>query len=257
MKNLLREKLNKSDLSIGSWIQFNYEDTAEIMSQAGFEWLGIDMEHSAIGIESVLSLIRVVELCGCVPLVRLSENDPTLAKRVMDAGAHGVIVPNVNSPEEAERAVSGVRYPPDGRRGMGLGRAHGYNARFREYLQEVEDYSIIIIMIEHRDAVNRIEEILAVPGIDGLFIGPYDLSASYGVPGEFDHPTMKEAMTKILSTAKETNVSPGIHIVHPPLSQVGERIAEGFTFIAYGGDMLFFSEHAREAAREMQRFEKC
>jgi 2-dehydro-3-deoxyglucarate aldolase len=237
----------------GSWLQFGHPGIAEVMAQAGFEWLGIDLEHSVIGLETAFTLIQVIELSGCVPLVRLSANDPVQAKRVMDAGAHGVIVPAVQTVEDARRAVASVKYPPSGSRGVGLGRAHGYGPRFADYVRELEEYAVVVVMIEHRDALERVEEIFAVPGIDAVFVGPYDLSASYGIPGQFEHPLMHEALARILGAAQTAGIAPGIHVVHPPITQVRDRVAEGFRFIAYGGDMLFLVPAARGAADELRR----
>jgi 2-keto-3-deoxy-L-rhamnonate aldolase RhmA len=248
MKNGLRASLKDGRPAFGSWLQFGDANVAEVMAQAGFEWLGIDLEHSVIGLETMSHLIQVIELSGCVPLVRLSANDPVLAKRVMDAGAHGVIVPNVNSQQDAERAVQSVKYPPVGFRGVGLGRAHAYGARFQEYADELERYAVVIVMIEHRDGVEAAEKILRVPGVDGVFVGPYDLSSSYGIPGQFEHLVMRQGMARILEAARAAGVAPGIHVVHPPIEQVRDRIAEGFRFIAYGGDMLFLLPAARAAA---------
>jgi 2-dehydro-3-deoxyglucarate aldolase len=247
VKNTLRSAFRSQRATFGSWIMFGHVAIAEVMAQAGFDWLTVDMEHSAIGIETAQPLIQVIELAGCVPLVRLPSNDPVLSKRVMDAGAHGVIVPSVNSAEEAELAVGSVRYPPAGTRGVGLARAHGYGARFREYVREVEEYAIVIVMIEHRDGVEQLEKILAVPGVDGVFVGPYDLSASYGVTGQLDHPLVRKAQQRILDASKRADVVAGIHVVHPPVDQVQARLAEGFRFIAYGADMLFLGQQCREA----------
>ena len=252
MKNRLRQTLRGGGTAFGSWLQFGHPGVAEVMVQAGFEWLGIDLEHSVIGLEAAFSLIQLIELSGCVPLVRLSANDPVQAKRVMDAGAHGVIVPAVQTADDARRAVASVKYPPAGFRGVGLGRAHGYGARFADYVRELEECAVVIVMIEHREGVARVDEILAVPGVDGVFIGPYDLSASYGIPGQFEHPTMHEAMARILGAAKTAGVAPGIHVVHPPISLVQDRVREGFRFIAYGGDMLFLLPAARAAAEQLR-----
>lgn len=251
MKNSLRAALRQGAITFGSWLQFGHTAIAELMVQAGFDWLAIDMEHSTIGIDTLQPLIQVIELSGCVPLVRLSSNDPVLTKRVMDAGAHGVIVPSVNSPQEAEQAVRSVKYPPSGSRGMGLGRAQGYGARFQEYVRELEQFSVVIVMLEHRDGVEQVEKILRVPGVDGVFVGPYDLSASFGVPGQLDHPLVHTAMARILGAAREAGVAPGIHVVHPPVEQVRDRISEGFRFIAYGGDMLFLLPAVRSAIEEL------
>lgn len=251
MKNTLKAALREGKATFGSWIQFGNPAIAEMMAQAGFEWLVIDIEHSVIGLEAVQALIQVVELNGSVPLVRLSSNDPVQAKRVMDAGAHGIIVPTVNTKTEAFLAVQSIKYPPEGIRGVGLSRAQAYGARFSEYIQETAQYSIIIVMIEQKSGVENIDDILSVPGIDGILVGPYDLSSSYGVPGNFDHPLMQKAMSKILTSAKKANVSAGIHVVHPPASQIDMRLAQGFRFIAYGGDMLFLLPAVQEAVSQI------
>lgn len=217
------------------------------MSKAGFDWLAIDLEHGAIDLATAFTLIQVVELAGCTPLVRLSANDPVQASRVMDAGARGVIVPLVQSAVDAQRAVEAVKYPPDGRRGVGLSRAHGYGVSFHEYVRENAESSIVIAMIEQREGVDRVAEILDVSGVDGVFIGPYDLSASFGVTGDLDHPLVAEAIRCVVESARVHGKAAGIHVVHPPLTQVADRLAEGFRFVAFGGDMLFLTGAAREA----------
>ncbi len=221
------------------------------MAQAGFDWVCIDLEHSAIGIETAFNLIQVIDLAGCVPLVRLSSNDPVQAKRVMDAGAHGIIVPAVGSVGEAEQAVSSAYYPPRGRRGVGLSRAQGYGSRFDAYLKKVETQTVVIVMIEERRGVDQIEEIVRVPGVDGVLIGPYDLSSSYGVAGQLDHPVMNEAIKRILDATRKASVAAGIHVVHPTPDQARQRVREGFRFIAYGGDMLFLAPALQQAVNEL------
>ena len=140
-------------LSIGSWIQIGHPAIAEIMASAGFDWLVVDLEHSAITLREAEDLIRVIDLKGVVPLVRLSSNNPEQIKRIMDAGSHGVIVPMVNTPEEAEMAVASVKYPPVGRRSFGLARAQGYGARFEDYLAWQRDHSLVIVQISQYSAL--------------------------------------------------------------------------------------------------------
>jgi len=251
VKSHLRASLRAGRPVFGSWLQFGHRGVAEVMARSGFDWIGIDLEHSGIGIETACELIQVIELANCVPLVRLSANDPVQAKRVMDAGAHGVIVPAVQSAAEAERAVKSVAYPPAGSRGVGLARAQGYGLRFQEYLREVGEYAVLVVMIEHRNGVDQLEKILRVPGVDAVFVGPYDLSASYGIPGELDHPVMGDAMTRILKASRAAGVAAGIHVVHPPVDQVRKRIAEGFRFIAYSGDMLLLAPALQEVAKQL------
>lgn len=252
MNTTLSSSLRQGRAAFGSWIQLGDPAIAEIMATAGFDWLAIDLEHSAIDLAAAAALIRVIDLAGCVPLVRLSANDPTQAQRVMDLGAAGIIIPSVRSAAEARRAVSAVKYPPAGTRGVGLGRAHGYGARFAEYLRENADGSIVIPMIEQVEGVDHVDEILAVEGVDGVFIGPYDLSASCGVTGRLDHPHVTGAITRVVDAARRSGKAAGIHVVHPPATQVADRLGEGFRLIAYGGDMLFLTPAARQAAEQLR-----
>ena len=179
----LKDLLKGRGVTLGSWITLGHPAIGEILAGCGFDWLTIDMEHSAITLAECQELVRVIELAGCAPLARVGENDPNLLKRVMDAGAHGVIVPQVNSREEALRAVASVRYPPEGTRGVGLARAQGYGLNFDTYREWNREESVVIVQVEHIEAVKHLGEILSVPGVDGFIVGPYDLSASLGHPG--------------------------------------------------------------------------
>ncbi|MFH1841382.1 MAG: aldolase/citrate lyase family protein [Candidatus Nealsonbacteria bacterium] len=255
MKNPIKKKLKEGKVSIGGWTNLNYPTSAEIMARSGFEWIVIDMEHSAIGVQDVENMVRAIELGGSVPLVRLWGNDPVLVKKVMEAGAYGIIVPMINSPQEAEKAVKSIKYPPDGERGVGLYRAQGFGADFEDYKNTINEESLVIVQIEHKKAVENIKEILSVKGVDGLIIGPYDMSGSFGVPGQLDHLLVKEAQVKVLAAAKEAGVVAGIHVVHPPIEQVKEKIKEGFKFIAYGTDAEFLKNQSREAVSKIKGFE--
>ncbi len=238
----LKDRLLKRELTIGSWITIGNTSVAEIMANAGYDWLTVDMEHSGITINVAQELIRVIELSGVTPLVRVSANDPTLIKRVMDAGAHGVIVPMVNTPEEAERAVKSVKYPPEGFRGVGLARAQKYGLGFENYLEWNSSKSIVIVQIEHINAVKNLREILTVDGVDGYIVGPYDLSGSLGVPGQFDHPEVKNALKQISTVAKELNALSGFHVVPIDYEPFEEKVDEGYKFIAHGLDSLFLAK---------------
>ena len=233
----LKQKLHNKQITIGSWITLAHPAIAEIMAKAGFDWLAVDMEHSVITIREAEELIRVIDLSGVVPLVRLSANDPVQIRRVMDAGAYGVIVPMVNSVAEAEQAVSAVRYSPEGRRGVGLARAQGYGSAFESYLEWVNKNAVVIVQVEHIDAVSNLEEILSVDGVDGFIVGPYDLSGSLGAPGEFLHPLMKETMERIISVGAASGKAPGIHVIEPNPDELKNRIEQGYRFIAYSLDI--------------------
>lgn len=236
-------------MSLGSWIQIPSVFTAEMMARSGFDWLAIDLEHGMIDLETAFRLIQVIDCSGAVPLVRLNVNDESTIRRVMDAGAGGVIVPMVNTAEDARKAVNAVKYPPLGKRSFGLGRAHDFGLGFDEYLQTINDRSIVVIQIEHIDALKNLEQILRVPGIDAIIIGPYDLSGSLGVPGRFDHPGFKEALDKITERVRKSPVALGMHIVHPTEAELRKRQSEGFTFIGLGMDTIFLQEGSRHAVR--------
>lgn len=248
----LKKRLAKKELTIGSWLQIGSAAVAEIMAQAGFDWLVVDMEHSAIGISEAQSLIQIIDLAGCVPLVRLSSNDPVLIKRVMDAGAHGIIVPNVNSVDDAVAAVEAVRYPPAGTRGVGLWRAQGYGFDFDKYKEWQATESVVIVQIEHIEGVNNLEQILNTKGVDGFIIGPYDLSASLGIPGKFEHSDFKAALDTVHRVSKQVNALMGIHVVAPDVSAAKEKIEEGYRFIAYSIDTLFLGQSCRNGLRAIK-----
>ncbi len=246
MHNPIKAAIGNGEVTIGSWITLAHTAIAEIMAKSGFQWLTIDMEHSVIGIQDVEPLIQVIEASGSIPLIRLSINDPAQTKRVMDAGAYGVIVPMVNSREDAEKAVKSVKYPPEGDRGVGLYRAQGFGNTFDEYKNTVNQESLVIVQIEHKDAVENIDEIMAVPGMDGIIIGSYDMSGSYGVAGELDHPLLKQAQEKVLTAARNANKPAGIHVVTPSVEAVTNRIKEGFRFIAVSTDAILLDNKCRE-----------
>jgi 2-dehydro-3-deoxyglucarate aldolase len=239
-------------LSIGSWIQLGHPAVAEIMASAGFDWLVVDLEHSTIGLREAEELIRVIDLKGVVPLVRLSSNNAEQIKRVMDAGAHGVIVPMVNSEEEAQAAVSAVKYPPKGHRSVGLGRAQGYGTSFIEYFNWQKDHTLVVVQIEHIDAVDNLESILSVAGVDAYIVGPYDLSGSLGIPGEFKGHRFLEVMQHIRNVAEKLGVPGGVHIVEPDPAQLRRSIEEGNHFIAYGVDFRMLDVTCRMGLESIQ-----
>lgn len=234
---MLKVKLKENKVAtIGTWLTLPSMAVAEMMTQAGFEWVTIDLEHSTLTTKDAEDLIRVIDLAGKIPLVRLSNNDDVLIKRVMDAGAHGIIVPMVKNIDDVEKAYKSMHYPTTGFRGVGLARAQKYGADFKGYCQWLKEHSVFVVQIEHIDAVNNLDEILSFQALDSFIIGPYDLSASMGIAGEFDHPKMLEALKKIEAAAKKYNKPAGIHIVEPDEKLLEKRIAEGYKFIAYGVD---------------------
>ncbi|MBQ1497301.1 MAG: aldolase [Sphingomonas sp.] len=258
MKNeRLKAKLAAGETAIGSWLTLPSVAIAEILALAGFDWLVVDLEHSVTSIDVAGDMIRVIDLCGVSPLVRLTSNDPDQIKRVMDAGAHGIVVPMVTNAEEARQAVAATRYAPAGIRGVGLARAQGYGATFRDYLDwQARGGPIVIAQIEHIDAVDALEEILAVDGIDAFIIGPYDLSASMGLPGQFDHPDFVAAMARIAATATRLGKTSGLHVVEPGAEGLRKAHAAGHRFIAYSVDIRMLDVAARFGTSLIEELDK-
>ena len=233
----LKAQLNRSELTIGSWVTLGHPSIAEIMASAGFDWLVLDMEHSVLELSEVQTIIQVLDAKQCPAIVRLTSNHPDQIKRVMDAGATGVMVPMIKSAADAKAAVDGVYYPPRGQRGVGLARAQGYGASFPAYRAWLEDNAVIVVMIEHVDAVQAIDEILAVPGIDAYIIGPYDLSGSMGRPGDLNHPDVQAAIANVLEAGRRAGKPGGIHVIEPDPQALQQRIAAGFNFLGYALDI--------------------
>jgi 2-dehydro-3-deoxyglucarate aldolase len=243
-KNPLKRALAEGEYTYGCWIQIGHPLVVELLAQAGFEWLVIDMEHSLIDFGELLPLLMSAEAQGVVSLVRVPENDHKTIGRVMDGGAYGVIVPNVKSRGDAQAAVSAVRYPKEGSRGVGLFRAQQHGRDFDGYREWLASESVVIVQIEDIDAVARVEEIFSVQGIDGFMIGPYDLSASMGLPGELDALEVREAVATVEEAARRVGLPAGYHSVSPdpgPALALKER---GYRFLALSVDTIILTRAA-------------
>lgn len=247
----LKQKLANNQLTVGSWVTLPSAGVVEIMLAEKFEWLVLDMEHSSMNHETAQMLITTIQAKQRAALVRVGRNDDLIIKRVLDAGADGVIVPMVNSKADAEKAVSHVKYPPIGKRGVGLSRAQDYGYGFDEYKDWLTNSSVLICQIEHIQAVNEIEEILLTPGVDGIIIGPYDLSASMGIPGMFDKPEVQEAIARVEAACKKHNKPCGFHVIKPEYEMLKAKIDTGYSFLAFSLDFFFLGAKVRE---EMGKF---
>ena len=242
-RNRLKEKLSRNELTIGSWITIGHPAIPEILSHAGFDWLVIDIEHTTIDLSMVQTLISTIQSKDISALVRVSKNEEVVIKRVLDAGADGIIVPMVNSRVEAEKAIKYAKYPPDGSRGVGLARAQGYGYRFEEYKKEVNDL-IVIAQIEHFEGIDNLKSILSVNGIDGTIIGPYDLTGSLGVPGDFNNLDFIQYLKNYKQVSELANKPMGFHVVNSDYNKIVEKINEGYNVIAFGTDFIFMGDMA-------------
>ncbi|MBT9558729.1 MAG: 2,4-dihydroxyhept-2-ene-1,7-dioic acid aldolase [Myxococcales bacterium] len=240
----LHDRLRDGRPCLGSWLSLGSPAVAELLCGIGYEFLVVDLEHTTTTLETTEAILRVVELAGVVPLVRLTDHDPALIKRVLDAGAHGIIAPMVTSRADVERLEAAMFYPPRGTRGVGLGRAQAYGGGFRQYVDSFAARAVLIPQIEHALAAERAHEILSHPAVTAYLIGPYDLSASLGVPGELTHPSVEAAVAAVLSTAKTLGVPAGYHQVEPDPVGLSARIADGYQFLPFGVDFTFLRRAA-------------
>ncbi len=238
--------------TIGSWVTLNHFSIVEIMADAGFDWLCVDMEHSVTDYYEAQQLIATIQAKGIKAYVRVGENNTRIIKRVLDAGADGIIVPMVNSKEEAIKAINAVKYPPIGQRGVGLARAQKYGFGFEDYKDNEADNIKLILQIEHIDAVNNLEEILSLDAIDGTFIGPYDLSGSMGKPGKYNDSDVKEVLLRYEDIAKKYNKLIGFHVIQPDYKLVLDKIDLGYNFIAFSLDTLFLGTIARNQMNQVK-----
>jgi len=249
----LKEKLKNNELTLGSWIMMPTTMSVEVMALAGFDWLVVDIEHTAIDLETTRLLISAIQAKGMKALVRVSKNEEVVIKRVLDMGADGIIVPMVCSKEEAIQAVEYAKYPPFGKRGVGLYRAQNYGIGFADYKKWVDEELVIIAQIEHIDAVKNIDEIIQVDGIDGTIIGPYDLSGSMGYPGEFEREDVKEAVQTVLDRCQVHNIPAGFHVVDTDPEKLKIKINQGCTFLAYGIDYFFMRDAAMQGMNDIKK----
>lgn len=235
----LKKRIQDSQLTIGTWLTIGHTSLIEVLTQAKFDWIAIDVEHNLVSLDTLRHLIIAGQANNTAIFVRVAINDEVSIKYALDAGADGIIVPMINSAEDAKKLVSYAYYPPKGKRGVGLSRAQGYGDNFSRYLEWVEKELTVIGQIEHIDAINDLDSITKVDGIDALMIGPYDLSASMGCPGQFDNPDVKEAIEKFNVVCKKNKMASGLHIVPIEEYRVIQAIKENYSFIAFGTDFNF------------------
>jgi 2-dehydro-3-deoxyglucarate aldolase len=245
--------VNKNETTIGSWITLNNPSVAEIMADAGFHWLCVDLEHTIIDYSEAQQLILAIQSKGLKAFVRVGENNARIIKRVLDAGADGIIVPSVNSALEAQKAVDSIKYPPEGKRGVGLARAQSYGFAFETYRDIKVKEIKLIVQIEHINAIKELDAIIQTDGVDGTFIGPYDLSGSMGKPGQWDEPEVKAAIKIYEETAKKYNKLIGFHVVPPDYKLVEEKISQGYNFIAFGFDAMFLGTMVRNQLQLLKK----
>ena len=237
----IRARLQKGDTLIGTLITIPAPEIAEIMAEIGYDWLFIDTEHGSFDAQSAQGILQAVDhRCPCV--IRVPTNDEVWIKKALDIGAAGIIAPGVNSAEEAERIVRMCKYPPRGTRGVGIGRAHGYGLKFKEYVAKANDDIAVILQAENTNAVENIAEIVQVPDIDAVLIGPYDLSASMGKTGRIDDAEVQAAIASVTECCRDAGIPLGIFA--DSAESAAPFIEQGYTLIAISTDCLHMVQGA-------------
>lgn len=245
--NPVRLALLDRQLTLGTWIQMGHPAVAEILANAGFDWIAVDMEHTDIDNAAFAALARGMHGRGAVPLVRVRENDTLAIRQVLDLGAQGVLVPLVHTAADAERAVAAARYPPRGVRGYCFSRMNNWGRDFDACAATANDEVIVVVMIESCEGVDNIDSILAVDGVDAVFIGPYDLSGSCGTPGQVEHERVQAGCRRVQEACAAAGKAAGMHVVIPEAALIEKAVNDGFSFIALGVDTVFLNAGAHDA----------
>lgn len=241
----LREKLAAGGVTLGSWMQLDNPSVAEILGNAGYDWVAVDLEHGHFSLSRLPDLFRALELGGTLPFARIAQGRTKEIKQALDAGARGLIIPMVESANMLADCISRAFYPPDGIRGVGYSRANLFGKKFDAYTASHRDGIFMAAQIETQKGVDHLADILKVPGLDAVMVGPYDLSGSMGMTAQFDDPVFKQTLAQILACCKAADIPCGFHVVQPDPNALQEKIGQGYQFIAYGIDAVFLYAQAR------------
>jgi len=237
-RSTLKNKLKDRKLVFAGWTSFAHPGITEIFTRAGFDFIGIDIEHSTINQEQSQRIIAACQAAGVACLPRIASHNKEMARRLLDSGADGLIVPMVESADDVRTIMEWMKYPPVGRRGFGVGRAQGYGFDFDVYTKTWNSSSVLIAQIESINAVGRIDEILAVDGLDGVMVGPYDISGSLNVPGQLEHPSVVEAARTVLEACRVKGKACGTQIIEPDEARIREAASRGYTFCILASDVF-------------------
>lgn len=243
-KNSVREQLKAKQCTVGCFLGLGSPNAAELLARAGFDWLVIETEHSALDSAQVEHMLMAIQGTETVPLVRLPSSAPVYIQRALDVGAMGIVVPLVRTAEEAKAIVAATRYPPQGTRGFGPLRAAHYMFDTQEYFYRANENLLVVLIVETKEAVQNLEAIAAVPGVDALFLGPFDLCLSLGLdPMKQPHAEVDGVIERLLSVGQKSNVAIGIHAMTP--EQLLKRQSQGFRMISYSTDYMMLADAAR------------
>jgi 2-keto-3-deoxy-L-rhamnonate aldolase RhmA len=251
LQNPLRRRFRDKQTAYGLWVTVEAPSISEMAVALGLDWVCIDMEHGHLGHREVIEHLRAVRGSGTAALVRVPGIEMSSIKRALDMGAHGVIVPYVRSPEDVKAALSFGRYPPRGIRGVSGDRAVQWGLGAKEYLESADDETLIIPLIETRSAVEHIDRILDVPGLEAIFFGPADMSASYGYLGEWEGPGVAERILEVRQKAEATGIAAGL--LARSVEDSRKRRDQGFNMVGLGSEMALLIRTIRENLEALKK----
>lgn len=249
----LKQQIKEGKPMIGPLITISAPEVTEIFAAAGFDWLFIDLEHSTLTIDAAQRLLQTAGT-RCPSIIRAPCHDEAWIKKILDTGTAGILLPRVNTAEETARILHYCKYPPEGNRSVGLTRAHGFGQSFKEYVENANDDVAVFIQIEHIEGVNNIDEIVKVPGIDVIYIGPYDLSASMGKTGRVDDPEVRQQIERVKIAAVDAGIALGIFTANP--ADAPGFIQRGYTMINVGIDSMMLAQTAAQALETSKSMKK-
>jgi 4-hydroxy-2-oxoheptanedioate aldolase len=248
--NPVKQKLRSGEPVFGTWLSMGNFFTTRLLARMGFDWLTVDMEHQPFDWSEVGTLIAAIADAGCVPLVRVPEGNHHLIKRVLDLGAFGIVVPMVNTVEQAKTAIAATKYPPLGNRSLGGGmNMLNFEATANDYFDRADDEIVVILQTESPQGVANAEEIYRLPGVDAIFVGPADLRGNMRVAGngQVTDAELEATIQQVIQIGKKCKTPTGIHVSTP--EEAKKRAAEGMQFLAVGSDVKMLNLSAEEYIR--------
>ncbi len=253
-----RERLKNSfqnrKLLFGGWISYDHPSIAETFALTDFDFISIDMEHAPISLSSAQSIISISQGYNIPCLPRPVSHSNDILKPLLDSGADGLILQMIENKEQVKVISDFLKYPPIGKRTYGVNRAQAFGLKFDEYIKNWNEESIFIAQIESKEGINNIEEITSHPQVDGVMIGPYDLSGSYGVPGDTENNLVTDAASKVIEACKKNGKSCGTQISNPNLENINDSLKKGYTFIIMGSDLFALTSWSKDMKSIMNQF---
>jgi 2-keto-3-deoxy-L-rhamnonate aldolase RhmA len=243
-----QDRLRRREALLGTLLTLPSPEVAELLGGSGLDWLFVDMEHGLLDLQAVQRLLQAAKPCPC--LVRVPSNEPSWIGKALDAGATGLIFPHIATAAEARAVVSAARYPPEGTRSIGAARAQGYGRTLAHAVANANAETLRVVQVEHIEGVRNIEAILDVPGVDAVFLGPFDLSASLGRPGEVQHPDVQEALRTVREACTRRGLPCGIFVVGVEATQ--QAVAEGYSLVCSATDLIHFNGAVERLLKEVK-----